>query len=365
MSSHKSFVITLENDFFPLEHHKSDHQLKRGAFISRGLDSLENGTVWHRCKINYHLPPDTRVYISYFASDRETVTFQGQQQKLDEVIRSPQVDSKEKEALLAGYWQEVIVDGADFLLHSARGRFIWYKIEYISYGGEHPQIKDIQVDFPLQPLTNYLPEIYQEEQSSADLLNRFLGIFQSLLGDLDKTIEDVSRYLDLDLVDGEFLRWLCTWLQVNNSEIWPEEKLRLLLRQAYPLYQIKGTRESIERVVELYTGEKPFIVEYHSIAGYRSRLYERLYGDNPYIFTVMVKEHSLPTTQHYLELKQVVDSFKPAYTILNLVALRSYMLLDSYVYLGVNSELSGSTNLFLDDKAMIPYDTTLEGMEDG
>ena len=357
-------VITLEKDFYPLAHHYLNHQVKKYSYISRGLDSMDNDTAWHRCKIDARLHSDTSIYIAFFASDRNTVNYHGEEWELDKFIRSTEITTQEKETMLASRWQQVITNGTDFLLHQARGRYLWFKVEHLAHDREHPVIHDIQVDFLVTPLTDYLPEIYQEDPRSYQLLNRFLSIFQSQLQDLDEGIADVNHYLDPDTVGSDFLQWLCSWFQIEHSAAWPEKKLRKLLQNAYSLYSIKGTRESIEKIVELYTGEKPFIVEYFSIEKFGSRLYEKLYGDNPYVFTVMVKEQLLPTWQQNQELQQIIACFKPVYTMLNLVVLRHYILLDSHVYLGINSLLSDSSSLVLNDKATIPYDTTLEGMED-
>ncbi len=365
MTGQNSFVVTLEKNFYRLAHYSLVENINKSAFISHALDSMEVDTVWHRCKIECSIPADASLNVAYFASNHNTLEYKGMEHNLDEIIFTSLVDSREKEALLANRWQEIIVNGADFPLHKARGRFIWFKIELISYDGEKPEIKDIKIEFPLKPITDYLPEIYQRDEKSYDVLNRFLGIFQALMDDLDESIEDVSRYLDLEQVNLEFLYWLSSWLKIDNYHIWPEEKLRVLLRNASQLYQLKGTRFSIEKIVEMYTGEKPFIVESFAVEEYRSSLYKRLYGDNKYTFTVLVKEHLLPFSQHYIELKQVINSFKPAHTLLNLVVLRPYLLLDNYVYLGVNSVLAGSGSLVLDNRATIPYDTSLEGMEDG
>jgi len=365
MTEQKSFIITTDKNFYQLGPSQIVNGIKKRSFISHSLDSMEDNTVWHRCKIDCQIPPDANVYIAYYASNQNKIMYQDEEQELDEILRSPHIAAKEKDALLAAFWQEVVINGNDFPLHKAKGRYLWLKIEFATYGQEETDIKDIKIDFPLRPLTYHLPEIYQQDEQSFNLLNRFLGIFQSLMDDLDYQIKDVSSYLDVDLVNSDFLQWLSKWLDINDYYVWKEDKLRIFIKNAYKLYQIKGTKTSIEKIVEIYTGEKPIIVENHEIEDFLKeadlfRLYTKLYGDNNYTFTVLVKEQFVPTTQQYLELKQIIENFKPAYTVLNLIVLRPYMFLDSYSYLGVNTVLSGSASLVLDGKATIPFDTTIE-----
>lgn len=364
MMARNSFVITLERDFYRLEHDTGTGNANRAAFISRSLDSRVEGMFWHRCRVDCSIPAAASLHISFFAGDYHTITYKGSRHQVDELIRSSRLDSREKESLLAGYWEHTVINGTDFPLQQLKGRYLWLKVELLTYGQRLPEITDLELDFPLKPLTEYLPEIYQQDPQASDLLNRYLGIFQSLLDELDGKIKDVNSYLDKELVDQEFLQWLCLWFDLQSMNSWPQVTLRRVLGNAYRLYRIKGTRASIAEVVELYTGERPLIVEHFEIEKYGNPLYFNLYGDNRYTFTVMVKERYFPTLQHYTELKQFIDIFKPAHTMLKLVALKPCMFLDSYVYLGVNSVLSDSGSLVLDSKAAIPFDTTLEGMEE-
>lgn len=364
MMARNSFIITLERDFYRLQHNTGTGNQNRAVLISRSLDSRVEGMSWHRCKVDCSIPADAVLNISFFASDYHTITYNGSRHQVDELLRSSRLAAGDKESLLAGSWEGTVTNGNDFPLHQLKGRYLWLKVELLTYGQRLPELTDLEVDFPLKPLTEYLPEIYQQERQAGDLLNRYLGIFQSLLDELDGKIKDVSSCLDKELVDQEFLQWLCRWFDLQSMDSWPQARLREVLKRAYRLYRIKGTRASIAAIVELYTGESPLLVEHFEIEQYGNPLYFNLYGDNCYTFTVMVKEQSFPTLQHYTELKQLIEIFKPAHTMLKLVALKPCLFLDSYVYLGVNSVLSESGTLVLDSKAAIPFDTTLEGMEE-
>jgi phage tail-like protein len=332
MSERQSFVLRLDRYFTRIDQHiHINRYTGKTAFVSRALDSKADDTIWHRCKVDANIPADAMLTIAYYASNHL-------------------VENME--------WIEVIHNGTDFLLHKAKGRYLWLRIEMISDQQQSLTIRDIQVDFPMTPLTWMLPEIYQEDTTSYDLLNRYLGIFQSMMDDLDQKLLD-SSYLDIQQADQQFLPWLCQWLDIKGFYLWPEVKLRSFMEQAYSLYRIKGTKAAIAKVIEIFTGEPPWIVEQHEVDGEnfgnRENLNRKLYGDHCFTYTVMVREEVLPTTQHYLELNRILEHFTPAHTTYKLVVLKPYLFLDSYTYLGINSMLMRSSNLILDGKANIAF----------
>ncbi|MGH7791629.1 MAG: phage tail protein, partial [Thermodesulfobacteriota bacterium] len=56
-----------------------------------------------------------------------------------------------------------------------------------------------------------------------------------------------------------------SWLNLGLEEDWPEDKKRQFLREASTLYKLKGTPLGIQRLVEIYTGKTPLIIEHSKI----------------------------------------------------------------------------------------------------
>jgi phage tail-like protein len=104
---------------------------------------------------------------------------------------------------------------------------------------------------------DFLPGIYRESQ----FLGRFLLIFESILGPIERTVDNISHYFDPALTPPECVAWLGSWLGLVLDERWPEERRRGLISAAVELYQWRGTRRGLSEFVRLYSGITPEIVE--------------------------------------------------------------------------------------------------------
>ena len=75
---------------------------------------------------------------------------------------------------------------------------------------------------------------------------------------------------------------------------------------------------------------------------------ENLFGDNGYVFTVMLSESQVRDDESYVELLKVISSVKPIDSICNLVILGDRIYLDHHCYMGMNSFISKNKDLTLD-----------------
>ena len=50
---------------------------REGTYISRSLDTLEKGTVWHRLRLESTLPDNARLELFVYCSDEDTVPWAG------------------------------------------------------------------------------------------------------------------------------------------------------------------------------------------------------------------------------------------------------------------------------------------------
>jgi phage tail-like protein len=103
----------------------------------------------------------------------------------------------------------------------------------------------------------YLPAPYQRDSFMA----RFLFIFESIIGPIERTIDEVARYFDPQLTPAALLPWLASWVGVELDDRWPEAKQRALVGAAARLYRARGTRGGLREHLEIYTGHRPLIVE--------------------------------------------------------------------------------------------------------
>lgn len=321
-----------------------------GIFISDFYDSYETQTIWNRLIVEKY--GENVVKLTYYCSDDVSL--------LQDLFENENLSMQEINAYMEPFKIKTVVNAFDILLHDAVGQYFWFKIEILNLEDNKSQVQSIRIEFPIQSFLKYLPEVYQADEESKKFLEGYLAIFQSLYMDMEKKIDKVSSYFDPDVTNKEFLEWLCKWVKIENSYIWKEEKLRFLLKNITKFYEKTGTPKGISDIVELYADEKPYIVEYFHLKKFMKykeqyEILSKLYSDNPYEFTVILSEKSIPTEKEYKEVYKLIEEFKPAHTEAKLVILKPYIFLGNYSYLGVNTYLNSDRTMILDGIATVPF----------
>lgn len=352
----------------------------RGTYLSKPVDSQENGTAWHRLLINGNFIKGTQVEFFYYVSDEK-------------------LSQAEIKALDPGRWKIGISETSAvqgdkkrdaLFLDNAEGRYLWFKIVLSGTEELSPAVKSIAIFYPRASYVDYLPAIYREEPHSKDLLERFLSIFESIIFEIDYTIEHIDRVFDADFAPPEFLSWLASWLSVPVEEGWTEEKRRLFIRHAVSLYKKRGTREGLSESIELFTGVKPLIVENFRISlpckgdrplscsdedaiffppeGTRVTIGDKeenlvniLFGTERFAFSVFLQAPGI-TPAILKQVGRIIDEQKPAHTCYNLKMLEPWFYLDMHTYLGINTTLT-KPEFILGKAAVIGRDTVLHDDE--
>jgi phage tail-like protein len=140
----------------------------------------------------------------------------------------------------------------------------------------------------------YLPGIYQ-----TDFMARFLAIFESIMSPVEWNVENFDLYLNPNTTPVGFLPWLANWFSISFDPSWNEQQQRTLLTEAHEIFARRGTRWSLSRVLEIYTGVEPEIIDLQE-------------DEDP--FTFMVK---LPLTKQEVDrslLERIIDGNKPSHT---------------------------------------------------
>lgn len=331
-----------------------------GVFWSRLLDTREKETVWHRLTMDSTSLGPASVRFSFYTSETDTVFLEGETWKLEELLRSADLTDQQRWEACRPYLRRTAFDPCDVLLHDLTGRYLWFRVELLPQGGRSPVIGNLKLRFPKESWLEYLPEIYQAAPGTDPFLERFLGIFQSLYSDLTEEIREVSRYFDPEVVGGEYLEWLSDWLAIEDGYLWPEDKLRTLIRRGVDLYRIRGTRQYVVEMVKLYTGQEPWVVEHDQMDPFRTdvkraNLLTQLYGESPYMVTMILDGSALESPEAHKALLRIIENAKPAWIEINLVVLTPYLFLDQYSYLGINSTLDRYRPLDLNGSAALPF----------
>jgi len=165
-------------------------------------------------------------------------------------------------------------------------------------GGTPPGMIPPGLTIESRRLISYLPGIYRTE-----FMARFLGIFEAILTPIEWNIDNFDLYLDPATAPRGFIPWLANWFDIVFDPSWTEAQQRLLLKEAHSIYARRGTRRALSRVLEIYTGQTPTIIDTDPDL-------------EPFTFKVI-----LPAVAARLEremIERLIDANKPAHTLYTL-----------------------------------------------
>ena len=298
----------------------SDYRNKQaGYFISRTVKTGETGVRWHRLKTDIKTGDNMTVIITVYATDSL--------QRVREVEALLQNDDipgmKEKRKQLDCIKQLELTNPADVLLDTVKGAYLWIGVVLWGHETDGPSVRMLQLYYPRETWSSYLPGIYRGQDQA--FLHSYLAIFQTLYQEMEKNIRTDTGFLDVQTAKYECLLWLAQWLQEENGCLWQTERLRHYLQEAPQLYRTRGTARGLIRMVELFTGEAPYLSETET--------------DEDTV-TLYLRAEIIADPGSYEALQRLIREGKPADTEVRLIALRPYVFLDQHVYLGINSRLN-------------------------
>lgn len=328
-----------------------NHQyLKKEKPLFLEIDSLNYNTRWHRMLIDYQIPDESNIHIELASSNS---------------------NSNEEEK----HYIKIENLNNDLFLPNLQGQYLFIKIYLIANQTyqDSPYIRSIKLIYPRSSYLEYLPAYYQEDKKSAVTVERFLSIFETVFSTLEKTRETTPSILDITETSKENLAWLSSWLGLTYDESWEERRWRTLMHEVPQLFDIRGTREGIERVIEIYSDMRPLIQEpmhTHCLVQWKivktidyrkwkkpdKNEYKKvaLKTIDNYSFCVFLKPEQYHKKEEVATIRRIVEEWKPAYTKARVVPLEHRMILGSFVFLGINTKLE-KRNAYLGE-VQIPFD---------
>jgi len=144
----------------------------------------------------------------------------------------------------------------------------------------------------------HLPYIYSEDE----FLGRYLLLFEDLFGPLDQIISHFELFLDPRTAPESFLSVLASWLGLVLDDRWPAEQRRALLQSAVELYDFRGTRKGLARLLEATTGCEVEIAEN---------------ADGPHSFRVTLTPGDARNVDEQM-VRNIIEANKPAHTVYRL-----------------------------------------------
>lgn len=327
-------------------------------YYTRVCDSRKEGTDWDRLLLEGEVSAPDEIQITVYTCENDRIVYQGKQVSIQELVKSDAYSIEEKDRICQEYRRKELIYGRNQLLHGVTGRYFWLRIRLRPVGLQPVFLSRLQVFFPRMSWKTYLPEIYQNGDSS--FLERYLEIFQTVYQEMEQRIEALPDLYSPEQTPSEWLVWLSQWISVEDPYLWQEEQLRYLIRHGMELSGIRGTVEYLKQMLWLYTGTIPYVVEYcqwayEEMEGRKRRTLERLYGDNAYCVTIILEERAVADRRKLRILERLIRHCSPAHLDTRMEILQPYIFLSRHSYMGINSQLGVMGEVVLNGQNFLPF----------
>lgn len=249
------------------------------------IDGLAPGVVWHRVYLEVAIPPSCAVTVWLAATEScdppgEAEWFAhrfGDQLPDDDTPRGAWVDAASEVPYhhgmlgcalrpgVAGLFT-VLVQRVGRRVRALTGRYLWVRLALTGDGRATPELAALRVYAGRRGYAGlYLPELYREDRfgpdadeagtaTPADFLDRFLGLFESVLTPLEDRIAGAWLLTHPQTTPDDAVEWLASWLGFAFAADLPMARRRAMLDEAWLLYQRRGTLAGLRRALDLSSG---------------------------------------------------------------------------------------------------------------
>lgn len=334
------------------------------VFISGSVDSSEHDFFWKRFRIEAALSENMILRVSAYSANTTRAEIDGSPVEIDGYLRSG-ASPEEKLRRLKSLFTPICSGRTEGPVH-LRGRYLWIRLDFVMLDRRALRLDKIQLLLRSESMMEYLPEVYRTADGENGFLARFLSIFDSIFFDLDDRIGSLSDRLDYRIAEGELLRYLAEWVNVEDAAYLSDETLRRRIGRAISESGMTGTVNGLVCWIKEEYGVTPNIVEHYSVRkmvreGKDRELYRRLFGDDPHKFFVLLPENVFANTHEANIFMGRLKRRIPAHTAAEVVTLQKSVILGRHTYLGVNSVLGGYSQAKADSAGRISHHLILGG----
>ncbi|MEU9372831.1 phage tail protein [Streptomyces sp. NPDC048255] len=248
-----------------------------GSVLCYRLDAGAYRTRWGRLFLDACLPPGTEVRVSFLSGDEDTVPDPlpwSPPARGGRTVRhpdlTPPLPSRARIAAQLppstplfkrptgreGPWAQIAPDDSyetyETPVHAPPGRYLWIVLRLTGTRRLTPRVRALRVERPGHRLPAQLPRSWSREEADAAFLQRFLAPAEGLLHELDDRAALRTLLLDPMATPQEALGWLAGLAGLALDRRWPVPARRALIAQAYDLFRIRGTVACLERILRLY-----------------------------------------------------------------------------------------------------------------
>lgn len=344
----------------PREEFPVETGLRAGATVKTlSLDSGAPGTAWHKVTVDADYPAETKVRVKYHASDSLSEGEGGGE------------NPGEADPAANGDWSEWLENPKSFLPNGTEGRYLRFGLELEWTANASPRVRSLTAEYPRATYLRFLPTIYHKDDSERDFLERYLSIFEDVIGRTEGEIDNADLLAFPERAPPDGLAWLATWLGFAPEPSWTREETLAFIKAAPAYLPRRGTKEGLYTVLRVFLADLaregvssqteipeafttawryrglPIIVEAFQIAdlelGEAGRdvldVYRELFAADEYSFTVLLPGYVGFDLSRRAKLARVVELEKPAHTRACLAYLWPALVLSGHTYLGANTIL--------------------------
>ena len=318
-------------------------ETKRDHFVFlRPIDGVNDDSHWGRLSCNLLLSEEIVCYIYVIASNTlDIVIDEGESVHLDDVLFGKEMETYKKVSLLMNLGAKRFVNNNDFLLYDFKGRYLFVAIEMLGTG--KASIGNIRVGVRGDNFMGAFPEVYRQENS---FFHRYLSIFSSIYNDISEQNDKLYEMLDLDKCSPELLEMYGSWFGIDlRGGFLSEDVLRTIVKEAYQLNRMKGTRKVIERILEIMLGDDAVLLE------------NRRQDGGIFDVTILVNRKLTEELRHQLTF--LLNQFKPIRTNIRLLQMEKEAVMDGNSYLDMNATIPAEKHVVLDEEALYDGAITL------
>lgn len=311
-----------------------ESQAQHSIFL-RPLDGVADGSEWGRICCELVSSEEMVCYIYILATDMTTTVSDDREIiDIESYLCDEDVDAYSKILFLNALGAKRFINAEDELLYDLNGRYLYIAMEFMGYGSA--SVNNIRVNAAGDNFMGAFPQVYQERNS---FFHRFMSVFSSIYNDLSDRNEKLYEILDLDKCSPELLEMYGSWFGIDLAGgFLSEDVLRTIVKEAYQLNRMKGTKKGIERMLEIILGEPAVLFE------------NRMQGGGEYDVTVLIRKKLDENLRHQLDY--MLDQFKPLRVRIRLLQMEEDAVMDSNSYLDMNATIPSEKNVVLDQETL-------------
>lgn len=313
-----------------------DETVHEHNIFLRPLDGIVDEAKWGRISCRLFSSEEMVCYTYILTTDATETYFDdiGAYRNIEEYLCDPEVDSYAKVRFMTEHGAKRLVNNDDALLYDLNGRYMFIAMEFMGFGDA--RVEKLRVDAVGDNFMAAFPQVYQERNS---FFHRFLSVFSSIYNDISDENEKLYEILDLDKCSTDLLEMYGSWFGIDLSGgFLSEDVLRTIVKEAYQLNRMKGTKKAIERILEIILGEPVVMFE------------NRKQGGGVFDITVLVNRTLTEDLRHQLTF--ILDQFKPLRCRVRLLQMEKDAVMDGNSYLDMNATIPSEKNVVLDQETL-------------